>query len=283
MLGLSERQQLPKCPPGYCMASFKSISQGDHSGVEIATSAHEGLLKSVGLLAEDTRIVSSRPFAGDDLCQGLVIDDYFAIARVPLGAVDANAATECLARSKALYKKHAILGSDDKDVAGASKAKIIGAAVDSSEQCRSRGHVLVASPAEKRMSLSWITLQVCQLSHTSDSLHLCMLGGWTSIMMFRRPFMSILQKSFSLVDVNRFDSADPQLVGLPRAVANELTLVSVLSPLCVSDIAVDFCDRLFATDASLKKGAIVSSPLDRDIMQLLWRSCRSKGGYSKLL
>lgn len=265
------------------MASFKSIFQGDHAGVEIATSAHEGLLKSAGLLTEDTRIVSSRPFAGDDLCQGLVIDDYFAIARVPVGATDANAATECLARSKALYKKHAILGSDDKDITGASKAKIIGASVDSSEQCRSRGHVLVAAPAEKRMSLSWVTLQVCQLNHTSDSLHLCILGGWTSIMMFRRPFMSILQKSFALVDVNQFDAADPKLVGLSRPVANELTLVSILSPLCVSDIAVDFCDRLFATDASLQKGAIVSSPIDREIMQVLWRSCRSKGGYSKLL
>ena len=48
-LGMSERQAFVKCPSGVGMVSFKSIFQGDHAGVEIATSAHENLLKSVGL------------------------------------------------------------------------------------------------------------------------------------------------------------------------------------------------------------------------------------------
>ena len=41
--------------------------------------------------------------------------------------------------------------------------------------------------------------------------------------------------------------------------ATELTLLAGLAPLCVSDIAVGFCTELFATDASFKKGAIISS------------------------
>ena len=65
------------------MVAFQSIFQGDHAGVEIATSAHENLLKSVGLLTEQSRLVADRPFMGGDLCEGLVIDDYFAIASVP--------------------------------------------------------------------------------------------------------------------------------------------------------------------------------------------------------
>ena len=282
-LGFSERQSFPKCPEGMAMISFKSIFQGDHAGVEIATAAHEGILQSAGLLQEDSRVVAGRPFRGLSLMEGLVIDDYFAIATVPNGLLVETPAQACLRSSKQLYSDMGILGSDDKDICGARKAKVIGAVIDASEQCQSRGHVLVASPAEKRYGMSWLSLQVAQLTHTSDSLHLCLLGGWTSMLMFRRPMMSILNDAFHLVDMEKFDAAVPQMLKLTRKVATELTLLAVLAPLCTSDIAVDFCCDLYATDASLQKGAIIQSHHSRDMMEVLWKCCRSKGGYSKLL
>ena len=101
--------------------------------------------------------------------------------------------------------------------------------------------------------------------------------------MYRRPFISVLQKAFHLVDLSQLDSANPKLIRLTRHVANELTLLSVLAPLMVSDVAVQICEEVFATDASLQKGAIVSCSPGRTIAEVLWKSCRSKGGYSKLL
>ena len=185
---------------------------------------------------------------------------------------------ECLATSKKAYAEHGILGSDDKDVVGARKAKIIGACLNASPQCQDRGHVFASAPAEKRFSLAWVTLQLCQLSHTTDVLHLCLVGGWTSALMFRRPFMSILDRVFHLVDINAYNPSSPKLVKLPRPVVNELALLSVLAPLMVADLAVDFADKLFATDASLNKGAIVGCHVERKVAEILWRSCRSKGG-----
>ena len=44
-LGSTSRQKFARCPKGYGMVSFKSIFQGDHAGVEIATCAHEELFK----------------------------------------------------------------------------------------------------------------------------------------------------------------------------------------------------------------------------------------------
>ena len=32
---------------------------------------------------------------------------------------------------------------------------------------------------------------------TTDALHACLVGGWTSALLYRRPFMSILQKVYS--------------------------------------------------------------------------------------
>ena len=76
------------------------------------------------------------------------------------GCLSQSPAVECLRRSKALYAMHELVGSDDKDICGERKAKIIGATVNASEQAQSRGRVLVSAPAEKRYALSWITLQI---------------------------------------------------------------------------------------------------------------------------
>lgn len=95
--------------------------------------------------------------------------------------------------------------------------------------------------------------------------------------------MSILAKSFGLVDMTRFDANAPKLMSLSRSVANELVLLSVLVPLCVADLGAEFSQKVYSTDASLAKGAIVSTEVSPQVSQVLWRSSRSKGGYSKLL
>lgn len=282
-LGFTSWQHFQPCPPGQGMVSFCSIFQGDHAGVEIATSAHEGLLRSVGLLSERTRLTSSQAFLGDELCEGLVIDDYFAVARVPRGVLVHDPALECLKRSKDVYERFGILGSDDKDVVCANEAKVIGAYINGSERACARGHVLVSSPPAKRYGLSLLTLQACQLSHTADSFHLCLLGGWTSVLMYRRPFMSLLQHSFHVVNMEVFDPSEPKLLVLSRKVVTELVLLNVLAPLCTADIATGFCPSIFTTDASLNKGAILQCSLSKEIMSVAWRTLRSKGAYSKLL
>ena len=77
--------------------------------------------------------------------------------------------------------------------------------------------------------------------------------------------MSLLQKSFQVVDMENFTASKPKMLGLSRTVATELVLLAVLSPLIVSDIAAEFGDRIFATDASLAKGAIVSAQIGPNV------------------
>lgn len=102
-------------------------------------------------------------------------------------------------------------------------------------------------------------------------------------MTYRRPLMSILSHSFKLVDSSLLDSSKPKLVPLPRAVANELTLLSLLCPFAVSDLCSPACNEVFATDASLTAGAVCSCPIDEDLSRILWRTTRSKGAYTRLL
>ena len=154
--------------------------------------------------------------------------------------------------------------------------------MNSSPQARSQGVATLASPLEKRLGLSWILLQVAQLSHTTDSLHVCLLGGVVSSFLYRRPLMSLLSKAFSLVNSSEVCEQRPKLVPLPRAVCDELVLVAVLLPLALSDLSAEFAPQIFATDSSKDKGAVVSSLVSPRIAEYLFKSCKTKGAYTKL-
>ena len=284
--GLELFGRFPKPPrrlPDHLFASFGSILQGDHGGVEYACDSHQGLLQDWGLLNYHSRIAANRPFRGIGLMEGLVIDDYFALSASPLGSTETTPDQAAFDTAQKAYSAHALLGSPTKDIRGESQGKVIGASVNASKRALDFGMCLVGAPSSKRLALSWISLQVSTLTHTSDVLHLCLLGGWISCLGFRRPMMSLLNESFRLVDASKIDPLHPKLVPLPRAVACELVLLSVLCCFAVSDICAPFHERVFSTDASIQKGAICSAPVNVDFARVLWRSSRSKGAYHRLL
>ena len=256
------------------LVCFKAIAQGDHLGVEVATCAHGQLLEDGGLLGGDTRLCSKAPFKGFKEAQGLVIDDYFSVCVHDLKDSSTPVCTERLRRAKQVYESEALVGSDDKDIVAQPVAKIAGAEVCSGGATRALGIATLASPAQKRVSLALVSLESARLSHTSDALHLSLLGGWTSTLLFRRPLMAILATAHGVVDASGVDARRPVLCALPRPAAQELTLLSVLAPLAQIDLSAD---------ASEAKGGFVKAHVGVDVTRPLWRTASKKGGYSRLL
>lgn len=95
--------------------------------------------------------------------------------------------------------------------------------------------------------------------------------------------MSILNESFRLVDSSAICPSRPRLVKLTRVVANELTVLALLVSLAVSDLRSEASPFVYATDASLAKGAICRAPINVDFARFLWRISRSKGAYHRLM
>lgn len=95
--------------------------------------------------------------------------------------------------------------------------------------------------------------------------------------------MSIVQHSFSLVPNDCVAKDHAKLISLPRRVATELVLLSVLAPLIKTDISTPYCSELFATDASSTRGAVVSTEVSGDVYEALFRRCKNKGSYTRLL
>ncbi|CAK8996039.1 unnamed protein product, partial [Durusdinium trenchii] len=281
-LGL-KGQHLAKGQPQKLFVAFRSILQGDHTGVDVATSAHLSLLKGVGLLDEKSRLQSCTPLFDQSNCEGLCIDDYFAMSLETLGTpLQASGAKLKIDRALEAYQQAGILGSPEKDVL-ADKAKIVGAVCNSSAEARTQGVVTLGAPIEKRIALSVISLQLCTLTHTTDVLHVCLTGGWASAFMFRRPLMGLLHRVYDLVQGSVVDPNRPKICRLPRSVANEFVLAAILMPLASSDLSADFNTLLYCSDASSRMGAFCSASIPRDLSSVIWKACKSKGAYTRLL
>eukprot|EP00435_Cladocopium_sp_Y103_P037932 s319_g10.t1 len=199
------------------MVAFKSIFQGDHAGVEVATEAHANLLQSVGLLKEESRLVSGQPFFGNSLVEGLVIDDYFAIATVPRSLLISSEAIRCFESAKAVYSQYDLIGSDDKDV--------IGGAIVQSEvsrevnevmwrSCRSKGGY--SKLLDKSQSVLSRSLDFEELGETSDETIKRPLA-------FRFDFIEIVRRKLPLEGLQALTPEDRGLY-LPDALGFAATL-----------------------------------------------------------
>ena len=271
-------------PDQIVFPAFGALFQGDHLGVEIAITAHEGLLKAFHLLDSSSRLCAQDFIIEDKTVEGLVIDDYFIVSRERVGADPEEASClEKLRTAKGAYKKHDILGSDDKEVAGETLFKVVGAEVDSRPEIVSQGACILGAPAGKRMALASLTAVAASLPVTSDSLHSSLVGSMVSVLMFRRQMMSILGEVFHVIAPQKLDTKNPSLHPLPRAAAQELAIFSALAPIAVTNLATPVDSRLFATDASSCMGGIACAEVDEELAKLLWRSSDLKGANVPLL
>ena len=98
--------------------------------------------------------------------------------------------------------------------------------------------------------------------------------------MFRRPLTCILHKLFAFGSKKADDGRE--VLSLPRPVAEEITLASLMSIVALTDVSVPYLPKLFATDASMTKGAVVSKDISPELSERLWLCGDRKGGYTKL-
>ena len=59
-------------------------------------------------------------------------------------------------------------------------------------------------------------------------------------------------------------------------------LSSVLVFVASSNVQTPFCDRIFASDASLKKGAVTPRAVDPETARMIWLGGDKRGAYTKL-
>ena len=153
--------------------------------------------------------------------------------------------------------------------------------MDSSEDVRNLDLCLVAAPLQKRLGLALLSLRVASLEGISSKLASRLSGSWISVLMFRRCFCSVVDDLFALGSSFE-DGGESKVVHLPRKVAQELSFLATFAPVVASDVSADFEKSLWATDASLEKGAICEVDVGHAVSKLLWLGGDKKGCYTML-
>ena len=240
---------------------FRSLFHGDHLGVEFALSSHATLLEEADLLRPRTRILGGNPFPFGPVYEGLVIDDYFALAvsQAGLGQKATSPAVACFEAARRKYDAAGVLGSPEKDIAGSRHFKVAGTA----EAALSRGIVPVSAPVQKRLSLSVLATRLA--------------GNWTSVLLYRRCLTCVLSRIYANGNSSGGDSSD--VFQLDRKTADELVLAAIFADVAASDVSSPFHAKLYATGASIKKVAIVARDVTPEVAKVLWLGGDKRGSH----
>lgn len=75
---------------------------------------------------------------------------------------------------------------------------------------------------------------------------------------------------------------DGEILSFSRKASTEIFLAAALSSVAVSNVAADYDSSVYASDASLRKGANVSSRQSLEKVKTLWLGGGKRGTYTKL-
>eukprot|EP00435_Cladocopium_sp_Y103_P035541 s2138_g9.t1 len=260
---------------GQVFPSFTSLFQGDHLGVEFALSSHEHLLKEEGILNEAQRLLLQRGLPTSDM-------GFWALQRKMSKPPTISKRQELrLIRGLLRYERHGLLGSPEKDVEASDHFKAAGAEIDSRPVALRNGLCIVASPFAKRFALSALSLRAAALPSISPLLAARLSGNWVSALLYRRCISSVVDDFFALSAGLEKPGAE-KVVPLKRKCAEELVLLAVLCPMMFANVAADFSQELYVSDASIQKGAVVSGAVPRESLRALWQSTEKRGHYTVL-
>ena len=260
--------------------TFKALLQGDAGGVEYATAAHEDLLQHCGCLQARGRLENKRPVAPAGPWDGLIIDDYFSLSVEDrcFQPGSESASSLLIAQAKSGYADEAVLGSEDKDVISQRVFKVAGAEVISDPHATRDGVALVGFPVEKRLALAAASLRAAQCAGISEELASMLSGSWVACLMYRRGLMSVLDGLFGLGRTSSAGSSEgSQIKPLPRKIASELQVLALLAPVACSNLSAGVWPDVFASDASIAKGAFCATPCDSGLGLDLWLAADFKG------
>lgn len=259
--------------------AFGALYQGDHLGVEFALGGHEGLLCREGLLLPHQRLQGRALLPWSSTWQALIIDDFFVVSHQDCRCPKEDSeAFGLLQKARAAYKKHELEGSEEKDVVAEDLFKAGGAEVDSREDAFHRGLALVSAPLAKRIGLSTLSLRIARLPALTTTLASRLTGSWVSVLLYRRCFAAVVDELFGIGKKNPGTEAE-ELVPMSPGVAEELQMLAVFAPWISSNLKVSYSKTLFATDASMEKGAIVETEVSGEEAKALWLGGDRKGNY----
>jgi hypothetical protein len=264
-------------PPRKVTACWRSLPMGDLNAVDYMQIAHLNCLRSAGCCTDDSLITYKRPLppGEDGVWEGIVVDDYNVIGRVPrsLTASEAAADTRRVAVADAQYAREGRKPKPAKCYMHEEIFHCWGGTVDGE-----RGSVQAGAELQGRLLL--LALRTLYAGRTTPGVwkaivglfsYCAFVGGRTGLAMF------------DWVYAEARDLEDGEVFAPSSRARAELEGLLVFLPFMYVDLRASCSERVFATDASSRSAAIVESRVGTKTAEQMWQFRYRKGTASASL
>ena len=254
--------------------ALSSLAMGDSMAVEIAQQSHFNVLAQLAHAVRPNEYASyRRPLPRGSTIELLAIDDHVTLQKLSHQELRAQAPardTEIFTCAEAAYKTVRLVQHPEKRRRNETVGVFLRAEMDGLRGC-------VSAPRH-RIGALMLTTIVCIRGTASPGMLASLIGLWIHVLMFRRPALALL--SFCFEDARR-TPAD-RVIGLMRQTVCELQSLVWLAPFFVTNLRVDYVDKVFCSDASPFAAGVCSAPIGREAAKELWRHSEQRGFYTKL-
>ena len=252
-----------------CLAT---LAMGDASACEFAQTSHLSMGLHCGAFDPENLITIHGRVPRTPFMAGIIIDDLIFLEKVAKSTIQAPVTSERVPVMHEMYHKVGLEAHPSKGFKDSVSSDFWGAHLD--------GDIgLIRANIPRSMSLCWIASRVASMGVSTISSLEALAGGFVSLFSFRRRLMSILDYIYQ-VQAGR-DQRD--IIRLPEALIAELYMLCALSPLAVSDLRANFCEELYAVDASDWGEAGVVAHIGADLGAEIHRHSVVKSAWTKLL
>jgi hypothetical protein len=254
------------------------MAMGDTCAVELAQTAHIGILRQMGLLREENLLAMNLPVPRGPSMIGIVIDDLITLEKIVKGAVFAEKSVSSesgrvVQEAVKRFKDLGLIPHEGKTFYQENVAEFWGALIEGD-----RG--FVRASLKRTIPILFATVGVLKLGVCTISLLEVLVGSWTSIFLFRRRLLSVLNVVYEAMQ--RCESR-AEVIRLSAELTEELLLCVSLGPLAATFLRTKDCAEIFASDASSQGWAVVKAQLPPFLSSEVHRHSLKKHVWTRLL
>lgn len=250
---------------------FASLAMGSMKAVEIAQAAHFLLLLFFGAVTEETLICFNRAFPRGPVLHFVVIDDHKSLQirrrraeEVPRGL------SESMAKGRQGYTAVKLRWAEEKFEDEKEEFEILGGE-------KSREEIVSAVPL-RTLFLCHLTLGMICGGVADVELLRGLVGCWISALLYRMPYMCVLDKTYKLMA----QMSPGRVYSLPGGLLDEMLELILLAPGIAMDLRTPYYPGAWVNDASLKKAAVCTTDLPAHVAQEFFRLSERRGFYTFL-
>ena len=255
---------------------FKGLGMGDHVAVDIAQESHVNLLKSFGAMRDDEslsyRSPLPRPVSG--FFEGVMIDDHLGLQILPRRKTlkQAGRDQEVFAAASRAYDTTGLIAHEKKQVRRSLHATVWGAEIE--------GLVGLSGPFRRRLyKLAQLSIEAAKPGGVDQKISEALTGLWAFNAQFRRPMFSFIYDLYH----QQSPGGSNEPFNFTRGARNELCVLAMLAPLCVSDLRVPYDPYVYNVDASPSGAGVCRAKVGSRISQEIWRRGDKLGYNAPLL